>query len=125
MIKTGAETRDKIGIGMIVNMDFAQDDLERPNWSRYVLFVCYLLIGRDTYCLNFKINRFKQTTADKSAHSVNFFQRNLKHQRVISGPSKMDFIEAGLTLKRENFNDYIKERLFTIYHENIFYFPFI
>ena len=30
MIKTGAETRDKIGIGMIVDMDFAQDDLESP-----------------------------------------------------------------------------------------------
>ena len=27
MIKIGAETRDKIGIGMTVNMDFAQDDL--------------------------------------------------------------------------------------------------
>ena len=36
MIKIGAETRDKIGIGMIVNMDFAKDDLER-------------LICRDTY----------------------------------------------------------------------------
>ena len=35
----------------------------------------------------------------------------------------MNFIEAGLTLKKENFNDYIKERLH--YHENIFYFPFI
>ena len=37
----------------------------------------------------------------------------------------MDFIETGLTLKKEDFNDYIKERLLTIYHENIFYFPFI
>ena len=35
MIKIGAETRDNIGIGMIVNMDFAQDDLES-------------LTGRDT-----------------------------------------------------------------------------
>ena len=35
MIKIGGETRDKIGVGMIVNMDFAQDDLEG-------------LIGRDT-----------------------------------------------------------------------------
>ena len=34
MIKIRAETRDKISIGMIVNVDFAQDDLERPNWSR-------------------------------------------------------------------------------------------
>ena len=34
MIKIGAETRDKISIGMIVNMGFARDDLERPNWSR-------------------------------------------------------------------------------------------
>ena len=51
MIKIGAEIRDKIGLGMIVNMDFAQDDLERPNWSRYL--AC---------CLNFKINRFKRTT---------------------------------------------------------------
>ena len=32
----------------------------------------------------------------------------------------MDFTEAGQTLKKENFNDYIKERLLTIYHENIF-----
>ena len=31
MIKIGAETRDKIGIHMIVNMDFTQDDLESPN----------------------------------------------------------------------------------------------
>ena len=72
MIKIGAETRDKISIGMIVNMDFAQDDLERPNWSRYL-----------QWCLNFKINRFKQMTVDKSVHSVNFLQRNLKHQRKI------------------------------------------
>ena len=72
MIKIVDETRDKIGIGMIVNMDFAQDDLERPNWSRYL-----------QCCLNFKINRFKQTTVDKSVHSVNFSQRNLKHQRKI------------------------------------------
>ena len=36
----------------------------------------------------------------------------------------MDFIEAGLTLKKEDFNDYIKERLLTIYHENIFLLPF-
>ena len=59
MIKIGAETRDKIGIGMIVNMDFAQDDLEMPNWSRYL-----------QCCLNSKINRFKQTTEDKFVHSV-------------------------------------------------------
>ena len=72
MIKIGAETRDKIGIGMIVNRDFAQDDLERPNWSRYL-----------QCCLNFKINRFKQMTVYKSVHSVNFSQRNLKHQRTI------------------------------------------
>ena len=75
MIKIGAETRDKIStgiIGMIVNMDFAQDGLERPNWSRYLQ--CFL---------NLKINRFKQTTVDKSVHSVNFSQRNLKHQRKI------------------------------------------
>ena len=72
MIKIGAETRDKIGIGMIVNMDFAQDDLKRPNWSRYL-----------QCCLNFKINRFKQTTVDKSAHSANFSERNLNHQRKI------------------------------------------
>ena len=64
MIKIGAETRDKIGIGMIVKMDFAQDDLERPNWSRYL-----------QCCLNFKINRFKQTTVGKAVHSVNFSQR--------------------------------------------------
>ena len=32
----------------------------------------------------------------------------------------MDFIEAGLTLKKENF----KERLLTIYNENIFSFAF-
>ena len=89
-------------------MDFAQDDLERPDWSRYL-----------QCCLNFKINRFKQTTVDKSVHSVNFSQRNLKHQRilrVISGPSIMNFIEAGLTLKKEDFSDRIKERLLTIYH---------
>ena len=61
MIKIGAETRDKINIGMKVNMDLARDDLERPNWSRYL-----------QCCLNFKINRFEQTTADKSFHSVNF-----------------------------------------------------
>ena len=72
MIKIEAETRDKIGIGMIVNMDFAQDDLERPNWSRYL-----------QCCLNFKINRFKQRTVDKSVHSVNFSQRNLKRHRKI------------------------------------------
>ena len=77
MIKTGAETRDKIGIGMIVNMDFAQDDLERPNWSRCL-----------QCCLNFKINRFKQTTADKSVHSVNCSQKNLKHQRKTLDPAK-------------------------------------
>ena len=100
MIKVGAETRDKIGIDMIVDMDFAQDDLERPNWSRYL-----------QYCLNFKINRLKQMTEDRSVHSVNFLQRNLKHQRKILGPSKMDFIEAGLTLKKEDFDDHIKERL--------------
>ena len=57
---------------MIVNMDFAQDDLEWPNWSRYL-----------QRCLNFKINRFKQTAVDKSVHSINFSQRNLKHQRKI------------------------------------------
>ena len=45
MIKIGAETRDNIGPGMTVNMDFAQDDLERPNRSRYL-----------QCCLNFKIN---------------------------------------------------------------------
>ena len=28
MIKIGAETQDKIGIHMIVNMDFTQDDLK-------------------------------------------------------------------------------------------------
>ena len=61
MIKIGREARDKIGIGMIVDMDFAQDDLERSNWSRY------LQCG-----LNFKINRFKQTTVDRYAHSINF-----------------------------------------------------
>ena len=72
MIKVGAETRDKIGIDMIVDMDFAQDDLEMPNWSRYL-----------QCCLNFKINRFKQMTEDRSVHSVNFSQRNLKHQRKI------------------------------------------
>ena len=65
MIKIGAETRDKIGIGMIVDMDFAHDDLERPKWSRY--WQC---------CLNFKINQFKQMTIDRSVHSVNFSQRN-------------------------------------------------
>ena len=72
MIKIGAETRDKVGIHMIVNMDFTQDDLESPNWSRYL-----------QCCLNFMINRFKQTTEDKSVHSVNVSQRNLKHQRNI------------------------------------------
>ena len=45
MIKIGAETQDKIGIVMIVDMDFGQDDLERPNWSRYL-----------QCCLTFKIN---------------------------------------------------------------------
>ena len=72
MIKIGAETRDKVGIGMIVNMDLAQNDLERPNWSRYL-----------QCCLNFKINRFKQSTVEKSVHSVNISQRNLKHRRKI------------------------------------------
>ena len=72
MIKVGAETRDKIGIDMIVDMDFAQDDLERPNWLRYL-----------QCCLNFKINRFKQMTEHRSVHSVNFSQRNLKYQRKI------------------------------------------
>ena len=71
MVKIGAETRNKIGIG-IVNMDFALDDLERPNWSIYL-----------QYCLNFKINRFKQTTADKSVHFLNFSLRNFKQQRKI------------------------------------------
>ena len=37
----------------------------------------------------------------------------------------MDFIKVGLTLKKENFNDYIKEGLLTIYHDNIFYFRLI
>ena len=37
----------------------------------------------------------------------------------------MDFIEAGLTLKKENFNVYIKERLLTIYQENIFFTPLL
>ena len=82
MIKILAETRDNIGIGMILNIDFTQDDLEMPNWSRYL-----------QCCLNFKINRSKQTTLDKSVHSVNFSQRNLKlirgkFLRVISGPAK-------------------------------------
>ena len=81
---------------MIVHMDFAQDDLERPNWSRSL-----------QCCLNFKVNQFKQTTVDRSVQSVNFSQRNLKHQRkflrIISGPSKMDFTEADLALKKENF----------------------
>ena len=66
MIKIGAETRDKIGIGMIVDMDFVQDDLERPNWSRHL-----------QCCLNFKIDRFKQTTVDRYVYSVNFSERNL------------------------------------------------
>ena len=70
MIKIGTETRDKIGIGMIVDMDFAYD-LQRPNWSRYL-----------QCCLNFKINRFKQMTVDRSVHSVNF-SKKLKHQRKI------------------------------------------
>ena len=87
-------------------MDFAQDDLERPNWSRY--------------CLNFKIKRFKQTTVDKSVHSVNFLQRNSKHQReILKGyiwTQQINFIEAGQTLKKEDSNDRIKERLLTIYH---------
>ena len=46
---------------MIVDMDFAQDDLERPNWSRYL-----------QCCLNFKVDRFKQTTVDRPVQSVNF-----------------------------------------------------
>ena len=69
MIKIGAEIRDKIGIGMIVNMDFAKDDLERPNWSRY-LQCCLKDYAQDDLerpnwsrylqcCLNFKINRFQ------------------------------------------------------------------
>ena len=38
----------------------------------------------------------------------------------------MDCIEADLTLKKEDFKDYSKERLSTIYHENVvFYFPCI
>ena len=37
----------------------------------------------------------------------------------------MDFIEAGLTLRKEDFNDYIKEPVLTIYQQDIFYFPFI
>ena len=72
MIKIGAETRDKIGIVMIVDTDFAQDDLERPNLSRYL-----------QCCLNFNINRFKQTILDKSVHSVKFSQRNYNHQSKI------------------------------------------
>ena len=36
----------------------------------------------------------------------------------------MDFIEADLTLKKEDFNDHIKERLLTIYHKNIFLLSF-
>ena len=91
MIKIGAETRDKIG--MIVDMDFSQDDLERPNWSRYL-----------QCCLNFKINRFKQTTIDRSVHSVKLSQRNLKHQRKILKDyiwiQQNGLIEAGLTLKK-------------------------
>ena len=59
---------------MIVNMDFAQDDLERPNWSRYL-----------ECCLNSKINSFKQTTLDKSVHSVNLSQRNWKQMKIVEG----------------------------------------
>ena len=76
----------------------------------------------------FQGNRFKQTTVDKSVHSANFSQGNLKHRgkflRVISGPSKMDVIEAGLTGKpgRKTLMIILK---YVIYHENIFYFPFI
>ena len=51
---------------------FAQDDLEMPDWSRYLK--CYL---------NFKINRLKQTTVDKSVHFVNFWLRNFKRQMKI------------------------------------------
>ena len=57
---------------MILDMDFAQDDLERPNWSRYL-----------QRCLNFKINGFQQPTVDRSVQSLNFSQRNLNHQRKI------------------------------------------
>ena len=71
MIKIEAETRDKIDIGMIVDMDFAQDDFERPNWSRYL-----------QCCLNFKINRFKQTTIDRSVPGIcpfcKFFAKKFK-----------------------------------------------
>ena len=30
-----------------------------------------------------RLNRFKQTTVDRSVYSVNFLQRNLKYQRKI------------------------------------------
>ena len=33
----------------------------------------------------------------------------------------MDFIEAGLTLKKEDFNDHMKERLFTIYFTSLLF----
>ena len=51
---------------------FAQDDLERPDWSRYL-----------KCCMNFKIHRLKQTTVDKSVHFVNFWLRNFKRQMKI------------------------------------------
>ena len=51
---------------------FAQDGLERPDWLRYL-----------KYCLNFKINRLKQTTVDKSVHFINFWLRNFKRQMKI------------------------------------------
>ena len=46
---------------------FVQNYLERPDWLRYL-----------KCCLNFKINRLKQTIVDKSVHFVNFWLRNFK-----------------------------------------------
>ena len=79
---------------------FAQDDLERPDWSRYL-----------KCCLNFKINQLKQTIVDKSVHFVNFWLYEIlnvrwkylgKFLRIIFEPIRKDFTEAGLTQKEES-----------------------
>ena len=58
--------------------------------------------------LNFKINRFKKMTVEKSVHFLSFWKRNVEYHmkiprkilRIISG-FRMDFTEADLTLEEK------------------------
>ena len=62
---------------------FAQDDLERSDWSRYLK--CYL---------NFKINRLKQNDCRQICpyHFVNCWLRNFKRQMKIIGKILKNYI---------------------------------